>query len=73
MTINLATAPSVPAPTITRSERTSETEAVIAFTPQSQEGLFKVTYFVANGGSSPDLVIVLHVYSNKNFQGCFPQ
>lgn len=54
--INLATAPSVPAPMITMSKRTSETEAVIAFSPQSQEGQFEVTYFVAIGGSTPDSV-----------------
>jgi hypothetical protein len=61
VSINLETAPSVPAPTITRSDRNSETEAVIAFTPQSQEGQFEVTYFVATGGSSPDLVIIVMI------------
>ena len=59
MVINLATAPTVPAPMITMSKRTSETEAVIAFSPQSQEGLFEVAYFVANSGSSPDMVRII--------------
>ena len=64
MAINLETAPSVPPPMITMSKRTSESEAVIAFSPQSQEGEFEVTYFVANGGSSPDSVIIYYLSSS---------
>lgn len=54
--IDIQTVPPVKAPTITMVERTSGSEAVVAFDPQS-EGEFDITYYVANNGSSPDLVI----------------
>ena len=56
MVINLETVPTVPAPVITMLRRTSESEAVIAFSPKFQEGEIEVSYFVATTGSTPDLV-----------------
>ena len=56
MVINLETVPTIPAPVITMSKRTSESEAVVAFSPNYQEGEIEVSYFVATTGSTPDLV-----------------
>ena len=55
MDINLNTAPPVIPPTITRKDRTSANEAIVAFEPQSL-GLFEVTYYVANDSTTPYLV-----------------
>ena len=54
--INLDTVPAVQAPIITMVQRTSDNEVVVAFNPQFQDGVFDVSYYIANNVSLPDLV-----------------
>jgi hypothetical protein len=53
--IDFNTAPPVIPPTVTRRDRTSANEAIVAFEPQSV-GSFEVTYYVANDSTTPYLV-----------------
>lgn len=48
--------PPVPAPAVTMVQRTSDEAVVVAFNPQFQDGVFDVSYYIANNISSPDLV-----------------
>ena len=56
VSINVANVQAVPPPTVTRVQRTSDTEATVTFKPQFQEGQLEISYFIAGNVSTPDLV-----------------